>query len=175
MMLDPKALQKKVKENLIEKPVLKDVKFLEQGTEVEGQIYVKKLSFTFAEELEKSYTWKPHEDDDGLLQLDKIDVPRLKAAHILATICTDEKGTAFFENIEQVFACGPDMCRTFWEASNAVNVFWGKSTTKNSKETKSLQNSQSTESVETVSLASETQSLNGNMPSGVHIETVEEA
>ena len=175
MILDPKALQAKIKQDINQLPVLVDVKFIEQGVEIPGQVYVKKISYTHADELEKAYTWKPHEEDEGLMQLDKIDVPRLKAAHIFATICTDEKGTPFFENIEQVFQCGPDMCRAFWDASNSINLFWGKSVTKSSNETKSLQSSQSTESVETVLPASETQSLNGNMPSGVPIETVEEA
>lgn len=175
MILDPKALQAKIKQDINQLPVLVDVKFIEQGVEIPGQVYVKKISYTHADELEKAYTWKPHEEDESLMQLEKINVSRLKAAHIFATICTDEKGTPFFENIEQVFQCGPDMCRAFWDASNSINLFWGKSVTKSSSETKSLQNSQSTESVETASPKSKAESRSGSTLSGEPTETRAEA
>ncbi len=48
MILDPKALQAKIKQNINQLPVLVDVKFIEQGVEIPGQVYVKKISYTHA-------------------------------------------------------------------------------------------------------------------------------
>ncbi|MGV2947961.1 hypothetical protein, partial [Acinetobacter sp. AGC35] len=61
------------------------------------------------------------------------------------------------------------------DASNSINLFWGKSVTKSSNETKSLQSSQSTESVETASPKSKAKSHSGNTPSGKTTETNAEA
>lgn len=166
VILDPKELQAKVKQKNASKPVLVPVEFIEEGTEVKGNIYIKPVSYENAAELEKAYTWKPKEDDPEYMELESIDLTRLKAAQLYATVCVDEKGTPFFKSVDEVLKSYPSMCRAFWEASNSINVFVGKLKTANSSETKSLQNLPCTESAETASTALNETSLSGNMPSG---------
>lgn len=174
-VLDPKSLQAKVKQKNKQKAVLVPVEFVEEGVEIKGQIYVKPVSFELTHELEKAYTWKPNEEDPDYMVLDTVDLTRLKAAQVFATICVDEQGTAFFKSVEEVLRSYPAMCRAFWEASNGINVFVGKSPIKNSNETKSSQNSPSTESAETASTMLSETSVKENMPTGEPIEIDVEA
>lgn len=164
--LNPLELKKHVDETNAQRAILKDIVFVENGVEVVGQIYVKKVSYKDLREIEKSFNWLPDEEDPGMLTLQDIDELRLRSAQILATVCVDEKGTPFFKDIDEVLHSYMNMCKAMWSVSNEVNLFVGKLTTKNSTKTKSSRNSRSKASAGTALNPSETTSLNGNSPTG---------
>lgn len=173
-ILDPQALQAKVKQRTEEKAVLKDIEFVENGVLVKGKIFVKKLGFLEVEEIDNSYTWEIDPDEEGMMRVKSIDHHRMRAAQIFGTICVDEDGKLFFESVDQVLKAYPAMCKAMWSVSNEHNVFVGKLTTTTLKDTNSGQNSQSTESAVVPSKPAKKRSQTGNIDSGKAIENVEE-
>lgn len=65
--LNPLELKKHVDETNAQRAILKDIVFVENGVEVVGQIYVKKVSYKDLREIEKSFNWLPDEEDPGML------------------------------------------------------------------------------------------------------------
>lgn len=173
--LSPADLKKHVEIQSSQKAVLKDIKFVENGVEVIGQIYVKKISYEHTRDIDKSFSWKPNPDDETMLQLSDVDEVQLRATQVFATVCVDEDGTPFFESLEQTVTSYIEMIKAMWLVSNEVNFFVGKSLTKNSKKTKSTQNSRSKASAETASNSSETASADGNTTTGVNTDDDAEA
>lgn len=169
--LSPADLKKHVDLINSQKPILKDIVFVENGVEVSGQIFVKKISYQHMVEIEKSYQWEPHPDDEGLVRVIGFDEVRLRAAQLLATICVDDQGTPFFKDIDEVLHSYMQMCKAMWNVANDVNLFLGKLTTTNSKKTKSSRNSRSTASAETASKASEPTLATGNSSTGENTAT----
>ncbi|MBL8283283.1 MAG: phage tail assembly chaperone family protein, TAC [Acinetobacter junii] len=120
-------------------------------TEVEGQVFVKKLSFRNQEEIIKSFEWDIDAKEAENSKIKGVNGIRLQAARILGSICDDAKGTPFFASIDDVLDCDISFCGALYAAADEVNNFMGKSRTKTSIETSSSANSHSTESAETQS------------------------
>lgn len=114
--------------------------------EVEGQIFVRKISFRDQEEIVKSYQWDVDKADPENTKLKGVNGIRLQAARILGSICADATGKPFFETIDDVLDCDIMFCNALYVAADEVNNFMGKLVKKNSNETNSSVNSSSTES-----------------------------
>ena len=67
---------------------------------------------------------------------------------MVGSICEDEKGTPFFESIQDVYTSDPSFINAIYEAANKVNNFTGKSQKKSSTKTSSGANLSLTESVD---------------------------
>lgn len=120
-------------------------------TEVEGQVFVKKLSFRNQEEIIKSFEWDIDTKEAKNSKIKGVNGIRLQAARILGSICEDVKGTPFFASIDDVLDCDISFCGALYAVADEVNNFMGKLRTKTSTTTNSSLSSQSTELVETQS------------------------
>lgn len=174
-ILDPKKLQKQIKKQMTEAAVLLPIEFIENGTEIKGQVFIRKVKFDASAEIDKAFTYKPDPADDEQMILDSIDSIRLRAAQVWATVCVDADGTPFFESVEQVLKSYPNMIKAMWSVSNSVNLWWGKSQMKSSQKMNSGQNSSSVESVDEVSEKQNSDSTSVSSDSGSSTEHEEEA
>ncbi|WOQ34266.1 phage tail assembly chaperone family protein, TAC [Acinetobacter baumannii] len=139
-----------------------NIDFLKQSTENEelqigdmvdlsGQVFIKRLSFEDIEATSKAYEWDFDYQNLEKSKLLGLNHRLLRAAQLLGSVCEDEKGTKFFESVEDVFDSDPIFVEALYKVADSVNKFSGKSQKKNSMNTNSGVNLQSTESVETES------------------------
>lgn len=125
--------------------------------DLSGQVFIKRLSFEDIEATSKAYEWDFDYQNLENSKLLGLNHRLLRAAQLLGSVCEDEKGTKFFESVDDVFDSDPIFVEALYKVADSVNKFSGKSQKKNSKNTNSGVNSQSLESVETESkTASET-------------------
>lgn len=120
---------------------------IDEFLELEGQVFIKRLTFEAQQEVSKAFEWDVVKDPENP-ELKGIDGKQLVASRLVGSICEDEKGTPFFESIQEVYTSDPSFINAIYEAANKVNNFTGKSLKKSSKKTSSGANSFSTESVE---------------------------
>ncbi|ARG16923.1 hypothetical protein B7L44_10175 [Acinetobacter nosocomialis] len=142
--------------------------FLKQSTEnkeleigemvdLSGQVFIKRLSFEDIEATSKAYQWDFDFENLENSKMIGLNHRLLRAAQLLGSVCEDEKGTKFFESVDDVFDSDPIFVEALYQVADSVNKFSGKSQKKNSMNSNSGVNSQSLESVETESkTASET-------------------
>ncbi|WP_433846900.1 phage tail assembly chaperone family protein, TAC [Acinetobacter proteolyticus] len=114
--------------------------------ELEGQVFVKRMSFKASREAAKAFEWDIDYDDVEKSKLKSVDSDQLQATQLLGTICEDAKGTPFFTSAQDVYDSDPSFIAALYQIADEVNNFMGKLVKKNSSETNSLVNSSSTES-----------------------------
>lgn len=117
--------------------------------ELEGQVFIKKLSFEDQGEITKAYEWDLDKENIENSKLKAINTNQLQAAQMLGTICEDVKGTPFFKDVSEVKESDSAFINALYAVSDDINNFLGKSRKKNLSETNSGVNLSSTESVET--------------------------
>lgn len=122
---------------------------LGQTVTVEGDVYIKKMSFKAAREASKSYEWDFDLDKPENSKVKSVDATSLQARHLLGTVFTDEKGTPMFNSIDDVLDSDPLFVTALYSVADSVNNFMGKSVTNSSASTNSSVSLCSTESVET--------------------------
>ncbi len=120
---------------------------IDEFLELEGQVFIKRLTFEAQQEVSKAFEWDVVKDPENP-ELKGIDGKQLVASRLVGSICEDEKGTPFFESIQEVYTSDPSFINAIYEAANKVNNFTGKSLKKSSTKTSSGANLSSTESVE---------------------------
>lgn len=174
-ILNPEALFELCKEFYEEKPVKKTIVFSLDGIEHSADIYVRRLSYEDTAAIDAAYLWEPDENDPEELTFKGIEGKSLQAAHLLGSICIDDKGTKFFEDVQHVLRTHPNVCRAMYAKADEVNNFWGKSKNQSSKETKSGQNSPLAESEETQLQNANENSATKSSVSGVSTEEEGEA
>ncbi|WP_336141999.1 phage tail assembly chaperone family protein, TAC [Acinetobacter sp. 102] len=114
--------------------------------ELEGQVFVKRMSFKASREASKAFEWDIDYEDVEKSKLKSVDSDQLQATQLLGTICEDAKGTPFFTSAQDVYDSDPSFIAALYQIADEVNNFMGKLVKKNSSETNSLENSSSTES-----------------------------
>lgn len=114
--------------------------------ELEGQVFVKRMSFKASREAAKAFEWDIDYDDVEKSKLKSVDSDQLQATQLLGTICEDSKGTPFFTSAQDVYDSDPSFIAALYQIADEVNNFMGKLVKKNSSETNSSENSSSTES-----------------------------
>ena len=136
-------------ENLEQLKAVSDNQKIEIGDqlELEGQVFVRRMSFKASREASKAFEWDFDVQDIEKSKVKSVDSDHLQASQILGTICEDSKGTPFFTSIQDVYDSDPTFINALYKVADEVNNFMGKLVTKNSKETNSSVNSSSTESV----------------------------
>ena len=120
---------------------------IDEFLELDGQVFIKRLTFEAQQEVSKAFEWDVVKDPENP-ELKGIDGKQLLASRLVGSICEDEKGTPFFESIQEVYTSDPSFINAIYEAANKVNNFTGKSLKKSSTKTSSGASSSSTESVE---------------------------
>ena len=130
------------------KKVIKSDIQIGDEVDVEGQVFIKKLSYKEHQDAVKAYEWDFNPEDPEKSKLKNVDVNHLTAARLLGSVCEDAKGTPFFKNTTEVLGLAPNFVDALYSVSDEVNNFLGKSRKKNSTETKSGVSSSSMESVE---------------------------
>lgn len=137
-------------ENIEQLKVVSDNPKIEIGEqlELEGQVFVRRMSFKASREASKAFEWDFDVQDIEKSKVKSVDSDHLQASQILGTICEDSKGTPFFTSIQDVYDSDPSFINALYKVADEVNNFMGKLVTKNSKETNSSVNSSSMESVE---------------------------
>ncbi|WP_291349460.1 MULTISPECIES: phage tail assembly chaperone family protein, TAC [unclassified Acinetobacter] len=115
--------------------------------ELEGQVFVKRMSFKASREASKAFEWDIDYEDVEKSKLKSVDSDQLQATQLLGTICEDAKGTPFFTSAQDVYDSDPSFIAALYQIADEVNNFMGKLVKKNSEETNSSVNSSSTESV----------------------------
>jgi hypothetical protein len=118
-----------------------------EDVELEGQVFIKRLTFAAQQDVSKAFEWDVVTNPDDPT-LKKIDGNRLVASRLIGSICEDEKGTPFFTSLDDVYTSDPKFIDAVYQESDKVNNFTGKLMKKNSSETNSGVNSSSMESVE---------------------------
>jgi len=113
--------------------------------ELEGQVFIKRLSFAAQQEVAKAFEWDVVTNPQDPV-LKEVNGSRLVASRLIGSICEDEKGTPFFTKLEDVYTSDPKFIDAVYQESDKVNNFTGKLLKKNSSETNSGANSSSTES-----------------------------
>ena len=136
-------------ENLAELKELTDNPDLSVGedVELEGQVYIKRLSFAAQQEVSKAFEWDVITNPNDPV-LKEINGSQLIASRLVGSICEDEKGTHFFNSVNDIYTSDPNFINAIYKESDSVNNFSGKSLKKNLSETNSGVNSSSTELVE---------------------------
>lgn len=125
--------------------------------DLSGQVFIKRLSFEDIEATSKAYQWDFDFENLENSKMIGLNHRLLRAAQLLGSVCEDEKGTKFFESVDDVFDSDPIFVEALYQVADSVNKFSGKSLKKNSTTSNSGVNSQLAESVETESkTASET-------------------
>ncbi|WP_447512117.1 phage tail assembly chaperone family protein, TAC [Acinetobacter pittii] len=119
--------------------------------DLSGQVFIKRLSFEDIEATSKAYQWDFDFENIENSKVIGLNHRLLRAAQLLGSVCEDEKGTKFFESVDDVFDSDPIFVEALYQVADSVNKFSGKSQKKNSKSTNSGVNSSSAESVETES------------------------
>ncbi|PWB13352.1 hypothetical protein DCO44_14415 [Acinetobacter sp. AM] len=115
--------------------------------ELEGQVFIKRLSFIAQQEVAKAFEWDVVTNPDDPV-LKEINGSRLVASRLIGSICEDGKGTPFFTSLKDVYDSDPKFIDAVYQEADKVNNFTGKLLKKNSSEMNSGANSSSTESVE---------------------------
>ena len=113
--------------------------------ELEGQVFVKRMSFKASREASKAIEWDFDVQDIEKSKVKSVDSDHLQASQILGTICEDSKGTPFFSSIQDIYDSDPSFINALYQVADDVNNFMGKLVKKNSEETNSSVNSSSTE------------------------------
>ena len=136
-------------ENLEELKVLSDNPNIQVGedVELEGEVFIKRLTFAAQQEAAKAFEWDVESDSDSPV-LKEINHSRLIASRLLGTICEDAKGTLFFNSVEDIYTSDPAFINAIYGEADSVNNFLGKLKKKSLTETNSGVNSSSTELVE---------------------------
>lgn len=116
--------------------------------ELEGQVFIKRLSYEDIEEVSKAYTWNIDYQNLENSTLESVDRRLLRAAQLLGSVCEDAAGKAFFEDIADVYSSEPVFVEALYVVADEVNNFSGKSRTKNSEKMNSGVSSSSTALVE---------------------------
>lgn len=119
--------------------------------DLSGQVFIKRLSFEDIEATSKAYQWDFDFENLENSKMIGLNHRLLRAAQLLGSVCEDEKGTKFFESVDDVFDSDPIFVEALYQVADSVNKFSGKSQKKNSKNSNSGVSSQSAESVETES------------------------
>jgi len=119
--------------------------------DLSGQVFIKRLSFEDIEATSKAYQWDFDFDNIENSKVIGLNHRLLRAAQLLGSVCEDEKGTKFFESVDDVFDSDPIFVEALYQVADSVNKFSGKSRKKNSMNSNSGVNLPSTESVETES------------------------
>lgn len=115
--------------------------------ELEGEVFIKRLTFAAQQEVSKAYEWDMQSNPDNPV-LKEINGSQLVASRLVGTICLDVKGTAFFNSVGDIYTSDPNFINAIYEEANKVNNFSGKSKTKSLTKTNSGVNSSSMELVE---------------------------
>lgn len=115
--------------------------------ELEGEVFIKRLSFAAQQEASKAFEWDVVSNPDNPV-IKEVNGSQLIASRLVGSIYEDEKGTPFFKSVEEVYASDPNFINAIYEESDKVNNFSGKSKTKSLTETNSGVNSSSTELAE---------------------------
>lgn len=136
-------------ENLEELKVLSEKPNIQVGddVELEGEVFIKRLTFAAQQEASKAFEWDVNGDSDSPV-LKEINHSRLIASRLLGTICEDAKGTLFFNSIEDIYTSDPAFINAIYGEADSVNNFLGKLKKKSLTETNSGVSSSSTELVE---------------------------
>ena len=136
-------------ENLEELKVLSEKPDIQVGddVELEGEVFIKRLTFAAQQEAAKAFEWDVQTDSDSPV-LKEINHTQLVASRLLGTICEDAKGALFFHSIEDIYTSDPAFINAIYGEADNVNNFMGKLKKKSLTETNSGVNSSSTELVE---------------------------
>lgn len=116
-----------------------------EEVELEGQVFIKRLSFAAQQEVAKAFEWDVVTNPQDPV-LKEVNGSRLVASRLIGSICEDEKGTPFFTKLEDVYTSDPKFIDAVYQEADKVNNFTGKLLKKNSSETNSGVSSSSTES-----------------------------
>ncbi|MBJ8503592.1 phage tail assembly chaperone family protein, TAC [Acinetobacter seifertii] len=122
---------------------------LGQIEELEAEVFVKKLNFKESREVSKAIEWDVNYQDLEASKVKAIDSTQMQAAQLLGSICSDQKGTPFFSNINDIYKAEPSLVNALFAVSDEINNFLGKSRTKNLTTENSSSNSSLMESAET--------------------------
>ena len=136
-------------ENLEELKELSDNPNIQVGedVELEGEVFIKRLTFAAQQEASKSFEWDVQSNPDAPV-LKEINHTQLVASRLIGTICEDAEGTPFFNTINEVYISDPAFINAIYGEADNVNNFMGKLKKKSLTETNSGVNSSSTELVE---------------------------
>ncbi|WP_353174169.1 phage tail assembly chaperone family protein, TAC [Acinetobacter rudis] len=118
------------------------------NVELEGRVFIKKLSFKDQAEINKSFEFDFNLEDIESSKIKSINTNQLTAARLVGTVCQDTKGTPFFSNVNDVFISDLPFINALFAISDEVNNFMGKSRKKSLMKTNSGVSSSSTELVE---------------------------
>lgn len=121
---------------------------LGEVVELEGQVFIKRLSYKDIEETAKAYQWDIDFENVEKSTIKSIDGRLLRAAQLVGSVCEDVAGKSFFESTDEVYDSDPIFIEALYKVADTVNNFSGKSQTKNSENMNSGVNSSSVESVE---------------------------
>lgn len=116
--------------------------------ELEGQVFIKRLSFKDQAEISKSFEFDLNPEDIELSKIKSINTNQLTAARLVGTVCEDAKGTPFFSSVKDVFVSDLPFINALFAISDEVNNFMGKSRKKNLMKMNSGVSSSSMESEE---------------------------
>ncbi|OTL15690.1 phage tail assembly chaperone family protein, TAC [Acinetobacter nosocomialis] len=122
---------------------------LGQIEELEAEVFVKKLNFKESREVSKAIEWDVNYQDLEASKVKAIDSTQMQAAQLLGSICSDQKGTPFFSNVNDIYKAEPSLVNALFAVSDEINNFLGKSRTKNLTTENSSSNSSLMESAET--------------------------
>jgi len=136
-------------ENLEELKVLSEKLDIQVGddVELEGEVFIKRLTFAAQQEAAKAFEWDVQTDSDSPV-LKEINHTQLVASRLIGAICVDAKGTPFFDSVDDIYNSDPVFINAIYGEADNVNNFMGKLKKKSLTETNSGANSSSTELVE---------------------------
>lgn len=118
------------------------------GAELEGQVFIKRLTFAEQQEVSKSYQWEQDKKNKDDVKLKDINVNQMFAAQLMGSVCENEKGKMFFSSLEDVYTSDAKFIDALYKVADDVNKFLGKSKKKSLTKTNSSVSSSSTESVD---------------------------
>ena len=121
------------------------------NADLDGEVFIKRMTFKAGRDAAKAFDWDINYDDPEKSKLKSIDSEQLQASQLLGSICIDEKGTSFFDSLQEVYDSDPAFIIALHKLADDVNNFMGKSRTKTSNETNSSVNLSSTELAEEAS------------------------
>ena len=136
-------------ENLEELKILSEKPNIQVGedVELEGEVFIKRLTFAAQQEASKAFEWDVQTDSDSPV-LKEINHTQLVASRLIGAICVDAKGTPFFDSVDDIYNSDPVFINAIYGEADNVNNFMGKLKKKSLTETNSGANSSSTELVE---------------------------
>ncbi len=121
---------------------------VDEQVELEGEVFIKRLSFKAGRDVAKAYEWDINYDDIEKSELKSVDSDRLQASQLIGCVCVDAKGSPFFESVQDVYDSDPAFIAALYKLADDINNFMGKSRTKNSTSVNSSASLSSTESVD---------------------------